>query len=84
MTVAKKRNKMPSFHPGDLVQTFPPPISGEEGWLAPTGPCLVLRTHRTVLRSGWEGQEIWVLVEGKEKKFFSDQLMWVDSIEGPR
>jgi hypothetical protein len=37
-----------------------------------------------VLRSGWEGQEIWVLVEGKEKKFFSDQLMWVDSIEGPR
>ena len=84
MTVAKKRNMMPLFHAGDLVQSFPL-TKAEEDWLMnTTGPCLVLRTHRTVLRSGWEGQEVWVLVEGKERKFYSDQLMWVDPIEGPR
>jgi hypothetical protein len=76
---------MPSFHPGDLVQGLPAPGSDEDWLCGPsTGPCLVLRTHRTVLRSGWEGQEVWVLVEGVARKFYSDELMWVDPIEGPR
>jgi hypothetical protein len=83
--VAKTRNKLPSFCPGDLVQGVPSPGSGDDWLCGPTtGPCLVLRTHRTVLRSGWEGQEVWVLEEGHEKKYLSDELEWVDPVGGPR
>ena len=60
--------------PGDLARGWRHSREATGSYIGPDSTGVVLRTHRIRLEDGREAQEIWLLVDGKERRFLANEL----------
>ena len=72
------------LRPGDMVVGWTPPLRYEApsgvDFVGPRTPGIVVRVHQVKLMDSAETQEIWILREGREERWFGSELLLVERL----
>ena len=69
------------FEPGDMVVGWHPHPSEATRGQSPVGPethGIVVRVHQIKLMDNSETQEVWILREGREERWFGSELLLLE------